>query len=131
MSIFICDSIMGSGKTSAAINYINQHHDKRFIYITPYLDEDERIVVQNIKEFSVNNVKSKTSSVIIDITELDEKQKDMLRGAIKFFTGDKVNTKISVIDKTDIKPCGAIYMTDSILEQFKEIVGEENVKIDN
>lgn len=52
MSIFICDSIMGSGKTSAAINYINQHYDKRFIYITPYLDEDERIV----KECDINKI---------------------------------------------------------------------------
>lgn len=34
---------MGSGKTSAAINYMNQHSDQRFIYITPYLEEAVRI----------------------------------------------------------------------------------------
>lgn len=34
---------MGSGKTQAAISYINEHPDKRFIYITPYLDEAKRI----------------------------------------------------------------------------------------
>lgn len=35
---------MGSGKTSAAINYINDHRDdNKFIYITPYLEEVERI----------------------------------------------------------------------------------------
>ena len=35
---------MGSGKTSAAINYIKEHKEKRFIYITPYLNEVERII---------------------------------------------------------------------------------------
>ena len=39
----VCDAIMGSGKTSAAINYINEHPEKRFIYITPYLPEAGRI----------------------------------------------------------------------------------------
>lgn len=41
--IHICDSIMGSGKTMAAINYMNAHPNNKFIYITPYLDEAERI----------------------------------------------------------------------------------------
>ena len=39
----VCDAIMGSGKSQAAITYMNQHPDKRFIYITPYNDEDKRI----------------------------------------------------------------------------------------
>lgn len=39
----ICDCIMGSGKTSAAISYMNQHTDRRFLYIAPYLDEALRI----------------------------------------------------------------------------------------
>ena len=34
---------MGTGKSSAAITYMNEHPDKRFIYITPYLDEASRI----------------------------------------------------------------------------------------
>jgi len=43
MPIFICDSAMGSGKTSAAIAYMNAHPDKKFLYVTPYLSEVERI----------------------------------------------------------------------------------------
>lgn len=40
---FIVDEIMGSGKSSAAINYINNSpHDKKFLVITPYLDEIKR-----------------------------------------------------------------------------------------
>lgn len=41
--IKVCDAIMGSGKSSAAINYMNTHKDQRFIFITPYLDEADRI----------------------------------------------------------------------------------------
>lgn len=39
----VCDAIMGNGKTQSAITYINEHPDKKFIYITPYLDEAARI----------------------------------------------------------------------------------------
>lgn len=34
---------MGAGKTSAVVNYINAHPEKKFIYITPFKDETERI----------------------------------------------------------------------------------------
>lgn len=41
--IQICDAIMGTGKSSAAITYMNKHKNEKFIYITPYLEEAERI----------------------------------------------------------------------------------------
>ena len=46
--IKVCDAIMGSGKSSAAINYMNERYhltngEAKFIYITPYLDEATRI----------------------------------------------------------------------------------------
>lgn len=41
----IVDSIMGTGKTSWAIRYINQETEKRFIYVTPYKTEIERIIL--------------------------------------------------------------------------------------
>lgn len=34
---------MGSGKTSGAIQLMNEHPDRKYIYITPYLDEANRI----------------------------------------------------------------------------------------
>lgn len=43
MIINIVDEMMGAGKTSAAINYINSHQENKYIYITPYLTEVERI----------------------------------------------------------------------------------------
>ena len=38
----IVDEMMGRGKSSAAINYINGSKDRRFLVITPYLDEIKR-----------------------------------------------------------------------------------------
>ena len=42
--IHVVDMPMGSGKTSAAITYMNEHPETPFIYITPFLDETERVV---------------------------------------------------------------------------------------
>ena len=92
-------------------------------------DEAPRIVVKDITEFSENPSERKKNTLQIDITELNENQKKRLRGAIKFFSGDRVNFKIQVVDKSEIKPCGAIYLNEQILDAFKEIVGENNTYI--
>ena len=42
--ITVVDAIMGAGKTSAAIQFMEEHSDMRFLFITPYLDEGERII---------------------------------------------------------------------------------------
>ncbi|WP_025026674.1 hypothetical protein [Caldalkalibacillus mannanilyticus] len=45
MRVTIVDSIMGKGKTSWALQYINESPAyKKFIYITPFLDEVERVI---------------------------------------------------------------------------------------
>lgn len=43
--VTVIDSIMGSGKTSWAIQYIEEAPvDKKFIFITPFLDEIKRVI---------------------------------------------------------------------------------------
>lgn len=42
--IRVCDCMMGSGKSSACINYMNEHPEQKYIYITPYTDEADRVV---------------------------------------------------------------------------------------
>lgn len=43
-TVNIVDMPMGAGKTCAAINYMNEHvNDKKFMFVTPYLDEAQRI----------------------------------------------------------------------------------------
>lgn len=43
MVVKVCDAIMGSGKSQAAIRYMNEHTDRKFVYVTPYLVECQRI----------------------------------------------------------------------------------------
>ena len=70
MNVTIVDSIMGSGKTEWAIQYMIDNPEKRFIYITPFLDEIEkrimpRLIKNNITcytpEFS--NTKTKRNDI--------------------------------------------------------------------
>lgn len=42
-NITVIDSVMGKGKTQFLIQYMNENHEKAFIYCTPFLDEIERI----------------------------------------------------------------------------------------
>ena len=86
-------------------------------------DEDTKIVANKITEFGEH----KSNSLIIDITNLEEETKKKLRGAIKFFSGDRNNMAISVKENEEIKPCGGIYITDGILKEFEELVGSERV----
>lgn len=41
--IKVCDAIPGAGKTSAAIRYMNEHPEKRYVFITPYIEQADRI----------------------------------------------------------------------------------------
>lgn len=41
--IKVCDAIMGSGKSTSCINYMNENPDLKFIYISPYVNEAARI----------------------------------------------------------------------------------------
>ena len=43
MTVKVCDMIMGAGKTESAITLMNSDEESRYIFITPYLDEVERI----------------------------------------------------------------------------------------
>lgn len=42
-NIKIVDALMGAGKTTSAIRYINNSVDEKFLYITPFLTEVKRI----------------------------------------------------------------------------------------
>ena len=39
------------------------------------------------------------------------------------------NLAVQIQEENEIKPCGAIYCTDSIIKIFEEILGKEKVKI--
>lgn len=89
-------------------------------------DENTKIVAREIKKFE----DTKSKSLYINITNLTENQKDKLRGALKFFTGDKNNVPVVIINGERHDPAGGLYVTKDILEELQEIVGQENAKIE-
>lgn len=40
----VCDAMCGSGKTSACINMMNEEKGRRFMFVTPFLEEVDRIL---------------------------------------------------------------------------------------
>ncbi len=56
---------MGSGKTEWSIQHINNNHTDNFLYITPFLDEVERILKKTNKNFKqpINKGDGKLSSI--------------------------------------------------------------------
>lgn len=88
-------------------------------------DEPTKIVASKISNFE--NQKPKT--LHLNITDLSEEQKSKLRGAIKFFNGEKNNIAVVIEVAQEIKPCGQIYCTEQILNVFENIIGKENVRI--
>ncbi len=90
-------------------------------------DEDVKIVARAIKELS--NETEKQKILRINITDLEEKEKAKLRGALKFFNGEYNNIPVQVIDGEKILDCGTIYLTKEILQEFKELVGEKRVNL--
>ena len=110
-------------------------------------DDNTKIVAQEIRNFGENfseksnkyeNKKQdaqnteiqKPKHLVIDITNMEETEKAKLRGAIRFFNGEKNNIPVAVKTGDEIKPCGAIHLTEEILKEFEEIAGKQNVSID-
>lgn len=72
MKINVVDSIMGSGKSSAAINFINESSDDvKFMYVTPYLTEVDRIIEQcPYKKFKQPDTRNRQGSKLYGLVTL-------------------------------------------------------------
>ena len=71
----------------------------------------------------------KEKKLVLDSRGIDEETKSKLRGAIRFFMGDRNNMKVEIIDEEGTKPCGAIFINQNTVEQFEEILGKDRVDI--
>ena len=94
-------------------------------------DQDITIIASEVKELDLDSKPVGPKVLEIDISNINEIQKEKLRGILLFFRGDKNNLKVEVKvsqDKDPI-PSGAIYATKDILAEIAEIVGKENVKL--
>ncbi len=88
-------------------------------------EETTTIIANEIKDFGEQKQKIFT----LDITTANEQQKEKLRGALRYFSGDKNNINVQIKINEDMKPCGQIYLTDQIKEVFEDILGKEKVEI--
>lgn len=52
MQVRIIDNVMGFGKTTGMFDYIRKHKDEKYLYITPYLSEVDRILTVFPAQFS-------------------------------------------------------------------------------
>ena len=71
----------------------------------------------------------KINKLEINITNLSEEVKDKLRGALKFFAGDRNNTALFILNGEKKLPAGGIFLNGNTLDEIEEIVGKENVTI--
>ena len=88
-------------------------------------DDNTTIIANDIKNFEEKKVKILT----LDITKSNEEEKEKLRGAIRYFNGNKNNINVQIKIGEELKPCGQIYLTDDIIKVFKDILTEERVII--
>lgn len=89
-------------------------------------DEDTKIVASKITKFGAKS----SHCLCIDITSLSEQQKEKLRGAIKFFAGDRNNIAVKIINGEKSVMSGGIFVNEEIINEFKQIAGYDNVKVE-
>ena len=88
-------------------------------------DEAVTIIGNKISDFAVK----KKQVLQLNITDSSEEEKAKLRGALRFFMGDKNNIAVQIKVGEEIKSCGAIYLSKDIMQEFVEILGENNVSL--
>ena len=95
---------------------------------------DVTIIASKISDFSfavnnVGNTPNKRSILKVDITNITEEQKSRLKGAIRFFQGDRNNTILQIENEGKLITSKAILLNEPIFKEFEEIVGKENCKM--
>ena len=89
-------------------------------------DEDTKIVAREIKEFG----EQKRKVLNLDITSINDEQKEKLRGVIKFKKKKKNNIQVQIINGERRDMAGGIYINNETLEQFQDIIGFENARVE-
>ena len=118
-NVIIVDEMMGSGKSTAAINYINNSSDERFIVITPYLEEVERYI-KSCQSKHFKEPIQKSGKKILDF-------KDLIR------EGSNVVCTHALFQRLDdeiISICKALGYT-MIMDEVAEVVQEYDITPDD
>ncbi len=126
MAFVTVEDLYGQGDIIVFENCYLQSQDKlieeNIVLITGRLsirEEEQPAIIAS----SIENLSEKKEKILkLDIRDASEETKEKLRGALRFFMGDRNNMRVQIIDNEGIKPCGAIFMIGDTLEQFEDIL---------
>lgn len=123
--ITIVDAMMGQGKTSWAIQLMNKKDNKRYIFVTPYLTEIQRIQTDvTTREFATPEAKyskdTKTSTKLNGLKKLLEEGKDIATTHKLFKTLDDEILLLLKLQKYTL-----------ILDEVMDVVEEQQIKRDD
>ena len=126
MAFVTIEDLYGQAEIITFENCYMQFQDKlieeNIVLVTGRLslreEEPPSIVAMNIEDL----VERKERKLELDIRGLDDDKKERLRGALRFFMGDRNNIRVEIIDEEGSKPCGAIFLIKDTVEEFKELL---------
>jgi len=126
MAFVTIEDLYGGAEAVVFENCYMQANDKlmeeNIVLITGRLsireEEMPSIVVQTIE----NLTEKRERKLQLDIRNLSEEKKNKLRGAIKFFMGDRNNIKVEIIDNDGTKPCGGVFLNNGTEKEFIDIL---------
>ena len=125
MKVTVIDSIMGSGKTTSLINMMNENTEEKFIYITPYRDEIDRVIdncpnryFETPKNFDKINLK--TCTKYEDLIKIIEQDINVVSTHALFQTFDENIIKVLKEHKYTL-----------ILDEVAQVVEEINISSDD
>ncbi len=133
MAFVTIEDLYGGAEAVVFENCYMQANDKlmeeNIVLITGRLsireEEMPSIVVQTIE----NLTEKRERKLQLDIRNLSEEKKDKLRGALRFFMGDRNNIKVEIIDEGGTKPCGGVFLNDGTEKEFVDILRRRKSKI--
>ena len=77
--VTIIDALCGKGKTSWAIEYMNNNTENKFIYITPYLDEVDRVLFGcSYRSFETPDAQNSKGTKLEDFNKLLSEGKNIV-----------------------------------------------------
>ncbi len=116
MSVKVCDALCGSGKTVSCINMMNSDTEHKYIFITPYLTEVERIKNSCIGRGFVTPQKSYDNSFskIKDLPRLLEAGRNIVSTHALFSTYTEEIKEL-------IRKQGYILVLDEVIDLFQPV----------
>ena len=108
--IKVIDSPMGAGKTSYLIQMIKRNTENKYMFITPFLDEVDRIITScKENKFSQPTNKAKNGSKLESLKKLVSKGKNVVSTHALFSIADEELIKL-------IKSQGFILILDEVMD---------------